>query len=293
LASRPSRPSRPSRKAWDVERGVDRQEHQDPDQLPKEILDGLDGLDGEGAQARRVTIPDEYALLERIVIENEIALLVLDPINSFITSKVDAHRDVEIRRVLDPLAALTARCGFAALGIVHLNRRSDTDVLNRISGSGGYGGSARSILTFGKHPEIDDQRVVAAEGNWQKETQSDLFEIREVIVFPDAAPEDQTQPALQCVGTVNLDSADLIDRLADDRTALEEAKDFLLTELVGGPVAVADLRHGAEANGISWPTLERAKKLIGAQARRISTPGAPRGAGRWEWYLELEEQPEP
>jgi AAA domain/Bifunctional DNA primase/polymerase, N-terminal len=289
LASRPSRPSNNSR---DLDRGVDGQEHQPPVQLPQENPDGLDGLDGEGALARRVTIPDEYALLERIVVENEIALLVLDPINSFITARIDAHRDVEIRRVLDPLAALTARRGFAALGIVHLNRRSDTDVLNRITGSGGYGGSARSILTFGRHPEDDNQRVVAAEGNWQKEAHSDLFEIREIIVFPDAAPDDQTQPALTHVGTIDLDSSDLIDQLADDRSALDEAKDFLLTELVGGPMAVADLRRGAEANGISWPTLERAKKLLGVQARRISTAGAPRGAGRWEWFLELEEQPE-
>ena len=84
--------------------------------------------------------------------------------------------------------------------IVHLNRRSDTDVLNRITGSGGYGGSARSILTFGRHPENDEQRVVAAEGNWQKEAHSDLFELREIVVFPDADPEDQTQPALVHIG---------------------------------------------------------------------------------------------
>ena len=40
------------------------------------------------------------------MVENEIALVVLDPINSFISAKIDAHRDAEIRRVLDPLAAL-------------------------------------------------------------------------------------------------------------------------------------------------------------------------------------------
>ena len=53
-------------------------------------------------------------------------------------------------------------------------------------------------------------------------------------------------------------------------------------------VPVADLRRGAEANGHSWPTVERAKKLLGVQARRISAAGSPRGAGRWEWFLELD-----
>jgi hypothetical protein len=252
-----------------------------------ELVGGLGGLDGAGTFARRIVIPDEYELLEQIVVENAIALVVLDPINSFITAKVDAHRDAEIRRVLDPLAALAARRRFSALAVVHLNRRNDTDVLNRITGSGGYGGSARSILTFGRHPDQEQQRVVAAEGNWQKEAQSDLFEIREVIVFPDAPPEEQTQPALVHVGASELDSADLIDQMADDRTALEEAKDFLLGELYGAPVPVTDLRRGAEAHGISWRTVERAKKLLGVEARRVAGAGGRPGAGRWEWYLEL------
>jgi hypothetical protein len=271
LASRPSRPST----------------------VAQENLDGLDGLDGAGTFARRITIPDEYELLEQIVVENAIALVVLDPINSFITHKVDAHRDAEIRRVLDPLAALSARRRFSSLAVVHLNRRSDTDILNRITGSAGYGGSARSILTFGRHPENDAQRVVAAEGNWQKETQSELFELREVIVFPDADPDEQTQPALVHIGGTDLASSDLIDKFDDDRSALEDAKDYLLGELALGPVPVADLRRGAEANGLSWPTIERAKKLLGVQARRISTAGGARGSGRWEWFLELvDEEPQ-
>jgi hypothetical protein len=250
-------------------------------------LGGLGGLDGLGAYARRITIPDEYALLEEIVVENAVALVVLDPINSFITAKVDAHRDVEIRRVLDPLAALSARRKFASVAVVHLNRRTDTDILNRITGSGGYGGSARSILTFGRHPENEDQRVVAAEGNWQKQAQSDLFELREVIVFPTAASDEQTQPALVHVGGSELDSSDLIDQMAEDGSALEDAREFLLGELIGGPVPVSALRRGAEANAISWRTVERAKKLLGVEARRISGAGAPRGAGRWEWFLEI------
>jgi hypothetical protein len=38
--------------------------------------------------------------------------------------------------------------------------------------------------------------------------------------------------------------------------------------------------------------VERAKKLLGVEARRISSTGTPRGAGRWEWFLELVEEPD-
>jgi hypothetical protein len=55
-------------------------------------------------------------------------------------------------------------------------------------------------------------------------------------------------------------------------------------------VPVADLRRAAEAHGISWRTMERAKKLLGVEARRISNAGTARGAGRWEWFLELVEE---
>lgn len=285
-----SRPSRPPSSSWGVGRESGGQGRQEPPQDPQAILGGLGGLDGTGALARRITIPDEYELLEQIVVENELALVVLDPINSFLSAKIDAHRDVEIRRVLDPLAALCARRHFASLAVVHLNRRTDTDVLSRITGSGGYGGSARSILTFGKHPEVDTQRVIASEGNWQRENRSELFELREVIVFPDAAPEDQTQPALVHIGTVDLDSSDLVDQLDDDRPALEQAKEFLLDELALGSVPVYDLKRGAEAHGLAWRTVERAKKLLGVEARRISSSSSPRGSGRWEWFLELQEQ---
>jgi putative DNA primase/helicase len=263
------------------------QGRQDRQLLSQEELGGLGGLDGAGTLARRIVIPDEYDLLEQLVVENEIALVALDPINSFLAQNIDAHRDVEIRRVLDPLAALCARRHFAALAVVHLNRRTDSDVLNRITGSGGYGGSARSILTFGRHPENDLQRVVASEGNWQKEAYSELFELREVVVFPDAALDEQTQPALVHVGTTDLDSSDLIEQLDDDRSALDQAKEFLFGELVLGPVSVTDLKRGAEANGISWRTVERAKKLLAVEARRVSSSSSPRGAGRWEWFLEI------
>jgi RecA-family ATPase len=148
-----SRPPRPPRSSSHVERGPGGQERYGHGHGPQEVVGGVGGLDGEGSLARRVTIPDEFELLEQIVVENEIALLVLDPINSFLSHKIDAHRDVEIRRVLDPLAAMCARRHCASLAVVHVNRRTENDVLNRITGSGGYAGSARSILTFGKHPE--------------------------------------------------------------------------------------------------------------------------------------------
>jgi hypothetical protein len=272
-----------------VERDSD-QAHQDRQLSHGGLERGRGGLDRAGALARRITIPDEYPLLEQLIVENEIALLVLDPINSFLSSKIDSHKDAEIRRVLDPLGAMAARRRFAALAVVHLNRRTDTDVLNRILGSTGYGGSARSILTFGLDPEDETRRVVAAEGNWQRENHSEVFEIHGVTVFPNADPEERTQPALVHVGTSDLDSSDLVDRVDDDRAAFDQAKEFLLGELALGPVPVADLRRGAEANAIAWRTVERAKKRLGVEARRISNAGTARGAGRWEWFLELVEE---
>ena len=222
------------------------------------------------------------------MVENEIALVVLDPINSFLTHKIDAHRDAEIRRVLDPLAALAARRRFASLAVVHLNRRTDTDVLNRITGSGGYGGSARSILTFGRHPENDAQRVVAAEGNWQQEAQSDLFELREVIVFPDADPEEQTQPALVHVGTIDLDSTDL-DRPARRRPQRARGGQGVPARRARGRPRrrrrPAPRRRGERALVADRRAREEAARRRGPRGSRRRARRA--GPGGWEWFLEL------
>jgi putative DNA primase/helicase len=59
--------------------------------------------------------------------------------------------------------------------------------------------------------------------------------------------------------------------------ARNEASEFLQSRLAGGPVMADDLRDEAEANGISWRTLQRAKKELNIDTKK------ERGSTRGKW----------
>ncbi len=63
----------------------------------------------------------------------------------------------------------------------------------------------------------------------------------------------------------------------DDRSALDEAKEFLTVELGNGHVPVKDLLNRAIDVGLSEKTLRRAKKQLGVRA----TKGGYQG--EWVW----------
>jgi hypothetical protein len=66
----------------------------------------------------------------------------------------------------------------------------------------------------------------------------------------------------------------------ESRSALQEAREFLLGLLVSGvPVQVTEVRKAAEAEGMSWSTIKRAKKELEIEARKTGM------ASGWAWQL--------
>jgi hypothetical protein len=60
------------------------------------------------------------------------------------------------------------------------------------------------------------------------------------------------------------------------------AAKFLRDNLAGGPLDAKIVQERAKANGISEPTLRRAKPEAGVISRRVSNDGE----ARWEWLLQ-------
>jgi hypothetical protein len=67
-----------------------------------------------------------------------------------------------------------------------------------------------------------------------------------------------------------------------DKSATEEAADLLSDILASGSVPQKEIRAQADAAGISWPSLKRAKRALGVEAHREGGIGAN---GRWVWCL--------
>jgi hypothetical protein len=95
------------------------------------------------------------------------------------------------------------------------------------------------------------------------------------------APELTTTQADGKVGWpfVSASASDLLApaSTSDERTARDEAADFLRAELESGPVAVKTLQARAHDAGLNWRTVERAKTSICKRAREDGS--------HWVWEL--------
>ena len=122
----------------------------------------------EGARRDGEVVPFDPArdlgqLLEAIDSIGGISLLVIDPIVSAVTG--DSHKNTEVRRALQPLVDLAAKCDCAVLGITHFAKGGQgTDPAQRVVGSVAFTAVARVVTVAPKvkgDEEGQDTRILA------------------------------------------------------------------------------------------------------------------------------------
>ena len=248
------------------------------------FLRGVNSSSYHGDEQRPgLLIPDELPLLDQWLADNSARIVVLDPIVAMIPVSLNTHRDQHVRRALAPLAHIAQQRSAAIVCVMHLNKDREADALNRLSGSIGFGGAARSVLLFALDPndplgESGDRRVLAhVKCNLGPRQPSISYRV-EPRTLQTANGEVRTSVAVRD-GNAAVSANDLLERPVStgEASARAEARDFLVAELANGPVPTTKLKARAEEAGLSWPTVERAKKQLGIRARK-------RGAA-WRWQL--------
>jgi hypothetical protein len=160
-----------------------------------------------------------------------------------------------------------------------LTKAAGGNTLYRGGGSIGIIGAARSGLVVASDPEDPERRILAAnKNNLSRAAQSLVFRV-------EGAPNGAARVVWG--GTSDLSASDILREPADSeqRSALAEAKDFLLKELAEGPVAAESVKKDARATGISERTLKRAKRALDVRSEKASD-------GTWSWVLSNQEEPE-
>ena len=91
------------------------------------------------------------------------ALIVFDPIQSYLGQGVQMNRAEQVRPLLDGLGALAKELDMAVVLISHMSKPGPgvASALDRLLGSSDFRNAARSILIVGKAPDHPDTRVVA------------------------------------------------------------------------------------------------------------------------------------
>ncbi|MDP8971755.1 MAG: AAA family ATPase [Actinomycetota bacterium] len=226
--------------------------------------------DGDGE--RLVSIPEDLDVIRRGIERVGAKLVIVDPIMAFLSGDVNSHRDQDVRRALAPLAKLAEETGAAVVAVRHLNKASGGNALYRGGGSIGIVGAARSALLVAKDPHDEDRRVLAPlKNNLAKPAPSLAF------VLTGAA---NGAVRVEWKGESHHGADDLLAAPVDpeERSAVDEAAEFLHDVLGRGPVWSKQVKKEAREADISDATLRRAKAGLGVRSVK-------EGDGSWSWTL--------
>jgi hypothetical protein len=103
-------------------------------------------------------LPYDLQALELAARDKDAALAVLDPVISRLSRDLDTHKDGDVRRSLEPLAAVATRTNMAILGLIHHNKSGGSDPLNSIMGSKAFTAMARSVHSVVRDPDDEEAR---------------------------------------------------------------------------------------------------------------------------------------
>lgn len=213
-------------------------------------------------------LPDDLPWIEKAIERVAAELVIIDPLMAHLGGDTNAHRDQDVRRVLRRMADLAETTSAAIVVIRHLNKATGGNALYRGGGSIGIIGAARSGLLVARDP--DDQgeesrgRVLATtKCNLAKEAGSLKFHLEE------AEAKGITTSKIVWDG-ISQHAADALLAQADgeEKSALQEAAEFLDGLLTGGAVEASEVKRSAKSNGISERTLYKAKQSLDILSRR-------------------------
>ena len=222
--------------------------------------------------------------LRDYIAAHDVAALILDPLTSVMDGRIDAHRDREVRKALEPLAQLAEDTGAAILGNVHLGKGIGTDPVNLILGSRAFSAVARVALVAARDPDDEDSNVLSVEKSnlGRIDVPGLTYRVDGVEVATDEGPA--SAGLLVWTGETERRVRDIMADAGEEHSNRDEAAKWLidyLTEL-DGEASAKDVKAAARAAGFAERTLDRARGRTGVTTGRS---GFGRGAV-YVWRLD-------
>ena len=235
------------------------------------------------------TDPDEYGIslprdIEELSLaarDNDVSLILLDPLMSRVDSKLDTHKDSEVRQALEPLVKMGNEAGSAVLGLIHVNKSGSSDPLSTLMGSRAFSAVARAVLYVVQDPDDPDVKVMGQpKNNLGRSDLPDLAYTLQQVTVGEWEGEDVTSVQLQWAGDK---PAGHIRQLMNPKTTSnkskgEEAQDWLIEYLDSNSKSPSGkVKEAAIQAGFSKSTIERAStELKSLSMLLITSEGFPR-----------------
>lgn len=224
---------------------------------------------------------DMPLLLQAAKLIPDLVLLIVDPVVNAVAG--DSHKNVEVRRALQPIVDFGERLNCAVLGITHFTKGTGgREPLERVTGSLAFGALARIVLATAKITDGDKTKriICRAKSNiglddggfeydlQQKEVKAGIFS--SYALWGDAiegsAKDLIAEPDNRETGE-------------NGNSALDDAKDFLCELLAENEMAQKDIETESKGAGHSIASIRRAKTALKIKSSKSKVDN------RWYWNL--------
>ena len=191
----------------------------------------------------------------------DVSLVIVDPVSAYLGG-TDTHKNADVRSALAPLQELAARRGIAVLAVSHFNKSAGQGKsINAITGSGAFVAASRATFLVTKDDNDPTLRLFVQAKNNLADAAGLSFRTKlGTTANRIKAPYVEFE-----IGTTSITADQAVGQMdwSEDRSAIDEAKEFLKTVLANAAVSSKALLAHAKELGISEKTLRRAAKLIG------------------------------
>ncbi len=240
------------------------------------LLSGVRRIkDDDDSKDRGFTLGDVGALELAMRDHRDCRLVIIDPIGSFIGGRVDAHRDNEVRSVLDPVAALAQQYGPAVLVVAH-RRKGVVDFADDLAiGSRAFTATARVVWHLTRDTDNRARRLLLpGKNNLAPENEGLAF-----VISGDPPRICWDQQPVKMTADDGLAREYAAHRLGSRSKAREAAVPWLKDLLTAGPMPAERVKDEARRAGHAWRTVHRAAEDLGVS--RVKN-GFDEG---WVWKL--------
>lgn len=191
--------------------------------------------------------------LRDIVAGSRPALMIFDPLQSFLPPGTKMSARNEMREALNDLIGLGEEYGTTFLIIMHTNKQVGVWGRKRIADSADIWDIARSVLIVGSSADGKLHYISHEKCNYGKLASTILFEISEDGIPIPAGSSDKRDRDYVC-------EVDYSSRQRPEReNAISLIRDYLEESSIEDPIPVSEFDEYAKSIGITTATLRRAK----------------------------------
>lgn len=205
---------------------------------------------------REVSLPGDIAFLHHLVNTKNVKLLIIDPLQTFITKSKPS---------MNALVTLAEETGVAIVAIRHLTKATSGRAL--LHGRGGIEvvGSARQAHMIVLDPKNPDERLMLC-------TKSNIVAKPKTMRYKLVSDEQYGVAKIEWLGEDDFSEVDLYDvPKPEEMKSLKMAVKYLEHRLAGGPVPTKLIEDEARQKlCLSRRTVERARQELGVKAFRAS-----------------------